>query len=258
MEMTGTYDRSLVILSILIAAFASYTALSLANRIRAAERGTRRVWLAAAAVAMGGGIWSMHFVAMLAFSVPGMSMSYDAGLTLLSLGLAVVFTGVGFSILGRRAGRRRQITAAGMLMGLGIVAMHYVGMAAMRMDAQLRYEQGWFALSIAIAIGAAIAALWLASRDQTIGRQIAAAGVMGLAISGMHYTGMQAAVFTHEAHVFPAQAGADVNQDELAAAIAAITLAILLLASGRRGWSGGSSPFRCARPVRRWASRSPT
>ena len=232
MEMTGTYDRSLVILSILIAAFASYTALSLANRIRAAERGTRRVWLAAAAVAMGGGIWSMHFVAMLAFSVPGMSMSYDAGLTLLSLGLAVVFTGVGFSILGRRAGRRRQITAAGMLMGLGIVAMHYVGMAAMRMDAQLRYEQGWFALSIAIAIGAAIAALWLASRDQTIGRQIAAACVMGLAISGMHYTGMQAALFTHEAHVGPALAGADVNQANLAAAIAAITLIILLLASG--------------------------
>ena len=126
------------------------------------------------------------------------------------------------------------------------------------MDAHLRYDPGWFALSIAIAMGAAIAALWLASRDQTIGRQIAAAGVMGLAISGMHYTGMQAAVFTHEAHVFPAQAGADVNQDELAAAIAAITLAILLLASGRRGWSGGSSPFRCARPARRWASRSPT
>ena len=99
MIMSGTHDVSLVVLSIVIAIVASFTALSLAGRVRASVGGPRRLWLTAAAVSLGGGIWSMHFVAMLSFSMPGLEMSYDLGLTLVSLGIALVFTGAGFAII---------------------------------------------------------------------------------------------------------------------------------------------------------------
>ena len=101
MTIVGTNDSILVVLSVLIAIFASYTALDLAGRIHASRGWIRRIWLSAAAVAMGGGIWAMHFVAMLAFSMPGMTVSYDPGLTILSLLLAVAVTGAGFVVMVR-------------------------------------------------------------------------------------------------------------------------------------------------------------
>ena len=133
MTTAGTHDAVLIAMSIAIAVLASYTALDLAARVRASAGWMRRAWLTAAAVAMGGGIWAMHFVAMLAFSIPGMRVSYDLTLTLLSLGIAIAVTGVGFVGLSRAPGSRARLTAAGLFMGLGVVAMHYVGMAAMRM-----------------------------------------------------------------------------------------------------------------------------
>src|SRR5215217_1799611 len=101
--VAGSHDAALVALSIVVATVASYTALDLAGRIQAATGWTRHVWLAAAAVAMGGGIWSMHFVAMLAFSMPGMEVHYNVGLTLISLGLPILVTGAGFFVISGKA-----------------------------------------------------------------------------------------------------------------------------------------------------------
>src|SRR5207302_5869399 len=163
MIVTGTYDPYLVTLSILVAAFASYTALDLGAHVAAARGLARRAWLAAAAITMGGGIWSMHFVAMLAFSMP-MPMSYDIGLTTLSLVVAIFVTGGGFYVISRQSASPLHLVLSGIFMGLGIVAMHYIGMAAMRGHAELSYDRLFVALSLIIAIGASTAALWLAFR----------------------------------------------------------------------------------------------
>ena len=200
MVVTGTYDPYLVALSILVASFASYTALDLGGRVALAEGLTHRIWLAAAALTMGGGIWSMHFVAMLAFMLP-MPMSYDVGLTVLSLVLAILVTGGGFYVISRPGASPLRLVLSGIFMGLGIVAMHYTGMAAMRGHVELSYDRLLVALSVIIAIGASTAALWLAFRTTDPGQKLVAAIVMGLAISGMHYTGMRAAIFTAHATV---------------------------------------------------------
>src|SRR5207253_8723183 len=131
MIVTGTHDPYLVALSILVASFASYTALNLGGHVGAARGLARRVWLVAAAITMGGGIWSMHFVAMLAFSMP-IPMSYDIRLTVLSLVVAIFVTGGGFYVISRQSASPLHLVLSGIFMGLGIVAMHYIGMAAMR------------------------------------------------------------------------------------------------------------------------------
>jgi NO-binding membrane sensor protein with MHYT domain len=140
MVVTGTHDPYLVALSILVASFASYTALDLSGHVGAAARGfARSVWLVAAAITMGGGIWSMHFVAMLAFIMP-IPMSYDIGLTTLSLVVAMFVTGGGFYVISRQSGPPLRLVLSGIFMGLGIAAMHYTGMAAMRGHAELSYD----------------------------------------------------------------------------------------------------------------------
>jgi len=196
MIMTGSHDSMLVAISISIAVAASYTALDLAGRIRASEGWLRRVWLVTAAIAMGGGIWAMHFVAMLAFSMPGMEVGYDVELTVVSLLVAIVVTGAGFAVMSRSRGAPGPLLVAGVFMGLGIVAMHYIGMAAMQMPTTLSYDRLWLAISVLIAVGAATAALWLASRESLLVVRFGAAAMMGAAISGMHFAGMRAAMFT--------------------------------------------------------------
>lgn len=230
--MAGTHDHLLVLLSLVIATFASFTALNLVNRVRESKGRVRQLWLGAAAVALGGGIWSMHFVAMLAFSMPGMVMSYDPGLTLLSFSIALLFTGLGFAIMNWESVSGWRIIAAGFLMGSGVLAMHYVGMAAMRMPATLSYDRLWLAASMLIAIGAATAAVWLAAREQKLSHRLVAALVMGVAISGMHYAGMRAAIFTAGAPVDMAQGAASVDQTVLAGLVSAVTVVILLIALG--------------------------
>src|SRR5712671_54915 len=194
MLVTGTHDPYLVALSILVASFASYTALDLAARAGAARGLARRLWLLAAAITMGGGIWSMHFVAMLAFIMP-VPLSYDVGLTTLSLVVAITVTGGGFYVISRQSASPLRLVLSGIFMGFGIAAMHYTGMAAMRGHAELSYDSLFVALSLIIAIGASTVALWLAFRTTDLGQKLVAAVVMGLAISGMHYTAMRAAIF---------------------------------------------------------------
>ena len=155
----------------------------------------------------------MHFVAMLAFVMP-IPMSYDIGLTALSLVVAIVVTGVGFHVISRRSASPLRLVLSGMFMGLGIVAMHYTGMAAMRGHADLSYDHLFVALSVVIAIGASIAALWLAFRTTQLLHKLGAAVVMGLAISGMHYTAMHAAIFAAHGPVTGTQGQANLEPDQ--------------------------------------------
>ncbi|AWN35742.1 MHYT domain-containing protein [Methylobacterium radiodurans] len=230
MAHAGTHDAVLVALSVLIAAAASYTALDLATRMRAASAWSSRAWLVTAAIAMGGGIWSMHFVAMLAFSLPGLEIGFDLRLTLLSLALPIVVTGLGFFVVNRPGAGTASLCLSGLVMGLGIAGMHYTGMAAMRMPADLRYDHLWVAVSILIAIGAAVAALWLAFHQTGVRFRLLAAVIMGLAVSGMHYAAMQGAVFSSGAPVDHARGVTSVNQTHLALWVTGTTFLILVLA----------------------------
>jgi C4-dicarboxylate-specific signal transduction histidine kinase len=172
----------------------------------------------------------MHFVAMLAFIMPT-PMSYDIGLTALSLVVAMFVSGSGFYVISRQSRSPLRLVLSGIFMGLGIAAMHYIGMAAMRGHAELSYDPLFVALSLVIAIGASTVALWLAFRTTDLGQKLVAAVVMGLAISGMHYTAMRAAIFTAHAPVHEAQVKASLDQTSLALAVAGITFIILVLAS---------------------------
>jgi NO-binding membrane sensor protein with MHYT domain len=226
MVFTGTYDPYLVALSILVAALASYTALDLGGRVAAARGLARHVWLAAAAITMGGGIWSMHFVAMLAFIMPT-RMSYDIGLTTFSLVVAIFVTGGGFYVISRYSGSPLRLVLSGIFMGLGIAAMHYIGMAAMMEHFELSYDRMFVALSLIIAIGASTAALWLAFRTTELVQKLIAAVVMGLAISGMHYTGMGGTTFAAHGPVSETRGYASLDQTNLALAVAGATFVIL-------------------------------
>jgi NO-binding membrane sensor protein with MHYT domain len=192
--MHGTYDAFLVGLSIVIAVLASFTALTLAGRVKEAVGRARMVWLVGAATALGGGIWSMHFVAMLAFSLQ-MPIQYNVALTAISLVAAIVVTALALYTVTRWSGLR-SLGIAGFFAGIGVATMHYMGMAAMEMNATVSYDPLIFGASIVIAVVAATAALWLALNLQAVWHKVAAALVMGAAICGMHYTGMAAAIFT--------------------------------------------------------------
>jgi NO-binding membrane sensor protein with MHYT domain len=230
MVVTGTYHPYLVALSILVASLASYTALDLGGHVRIARGLARRAWLVAAAITMGGGIWSMHFIGMLAFVMP-VPMSYDIELTIFSLVVAIVAAGGGFYVISRRGASPLRLVLSGIFMGLGIVAMHYTGMAAMRGHAELDYDRLFVALSVVIAIGASTAALWLAFQTTDLWQRLIAALVMGLAISGMHYTGMRAAIFTAHGSIHDDPANASLDQINLALAVAGFTFVILAFAS---------------------------
>jgi NO-binding membrane sensor protein with MHYT domain/signal transduction histidine kinase len=198
--MAGSYHPGLVLLSIVIAVVASYTGLDLAGRVAGMSGPARRVLLASGAAMMGVGIWSMHFVGMLAFRMD-MPMSYGTGLTALSMAAAILGAWAALLVVSRHLVTREALLAGGTFMGLAIAAMHYVGMAAMRMEAEIRYQPVLFVLSVLIAIGASVAALWLAfwfRREQRAWTwpKLGSALLMGVAISGMHYTGMAAARFT--------------------------------------------------------------
>lgn len=223
--MISQHDGWLVLFAVSIAICAAYTSLDLARRSRHSVPAFRMYWLGAASVALGGGIWAMHFVAMLAFHMPGMRASYDVALTALSFSLAVVCTGAGFAIFARATVTLTRLITAGLLMALGIVAMHYMGMAAMQGTAHVQYEELWILLSILIAIAAAIASLLLAARDHSALTQALAACFMGLAISGMHFAGMRAATF--HAVIPDEKSGVTLGQGYLATIVGILTFFIL-------------------------------
>jgi signal transduction histidine kinase/CheY-like chemotaxis protein len=224
------YHSGLVLVSIAVAILASYTALLFALRIRVATRQLAPAWLIGGGVAMGVGIWSMHFVGMLAMSLP-VEISYGLELTLLSMLIAIVVSTFALRIASRDRVSRKALVGAGFAMGIGICAMHYVGMTAIRMDPPIRYDPAWVIISFVIAIAASFAALGVAFAPagstfwHRHRREFGAVG-MGLAVAGMHYAGMVAARFP----IAAVSGGAVVNKGWLAGSVTAFTLLVLLTA----------------------------
>lgn len=186
----GHYDFLLVVVSYLVAVVASYTTLELAERFRQSRGFERWLWHIAAAVVLGGGIWSMHFIAILAYEIP-LTHTFAVPQTILSGLVAIGAVAVGLQIV-RGSSDWRRIAGAGVLVGLGIATMHYAGMAALRLPGQIYYKPGLFVLSAAIAVGAATVALWLACVLRLAWQRAVSALIMAVAVCGMHYAGMAA------------------------------------------------------------------
>jgi NO-binding membrane sensor protein with MHYT domain/signal transduction histidine kinase len=199
-EVVGSYNLGLVCLSFVIAVVASYTALDLALRIGESYGITKKIWIGGCAFSMGGGIWSMHFTAMLAYQLP-FEVSYDIWITLLSIIISIIASGIGLFLASAKPISISKIAMGGMIMGIGVASMHYTGMAAMGFAGSMYYKLGLFVLSIMVAILAATAALWLiinlSIKEQGVNAlwKFIGALVMGLAVFGMHYTGMAATIF---------------------------------------------------------------
>lgn len=228
--MTASYDYRLVALSVLIAVCASYAALDLAGRTTAARGRVRLAWLAGGATAMGLGIWSMHYIGMLAFSLP-VPVLYDWPTVLLSLLAAIFASGVALFFVSRKELGWRRATVGSAIMGSGIATMHYTGMAAMRLPAMCSYSPSFLILSVVLAIVISFVAIWLTFRlredDRApTGRKIGCAVVMGAAIPIMHYTGMTAARFTASS-MFPDTAHAVSTSTLGFAGVSAVTLLVL-------------------------------
>jgi NO-binding membrane sensor protein with MHYT domain/signal transduction histidine kinase len=199
-NLIGSYNYALVALSVLIAMFASYAALDLAGRVTAAGGWTRAVWLLGGAGAMGTGIWSMHYIGMLAFILP-IPVAYHWPTVLLSLFAAILASVVALGVVSRQKMGWLRALAGSVLMGAGIASMHYIGMAAMRLPAICQFNSFLVVLSVVFAVLISLAALWITFhlRYEKTGigwEKLAGAVVMGAAIPVMHYTGMAAASFT--------------------------------------------------------------
>jgi signal transduction histidine kinase/CheY-like chemotaxis protein len=236
--LTGHYDTPLVLVSIFVAIVASYAALSLAGRVSETRGRAMFAWIVGGAIAMGSGIWAMHFVGMLAFRLP-IPIAFDLSLTVASLLLPIAASGLVLWQVSRAELGWKRLGVSAVLMGIGINAMHYTGMAAMRMEPGIVYDPQLFALSVAIAIAASGLALWIAFHlrhnvPHVWLPRIGAAVVMGAAIVGMHYTGMAAASFPLDSVCTAASRG--VNQDGLA------TLVVIAI-SGVLGFALLASQF---------------
>ncbi len=192
--MPVSYDPPLVVLSVIIAVFGAFTCFQMGARLSFVQGIWRRTLLAGAALAMGGGIWSMHFVGMLALNLP-VIINYDTLLTLVSALVSILMTGIALFFAGIGARTPLKLGGGGLFMGLGISSMHYVGMAAIRANCIITYSPPLVVASVVVGILASTAALWLAFNLKRGWHMIPAAIVMGLAVSGMHYTAMAAASF---------------------------------------------------------------
>jgi NO-binding membrane sensor protein with MHYT domain/signal transduction histidine kinase/ActR/RegA family two-component response regulator len=235
--LTPRYDPWLVIVSVLIASFASYVALDLAKRVvPAGNRSVALTWWIGGSVAMGTGIWSMHFVGMLAFSLP-IALGYTPLLTFVSWAAAVGVSVVALGLASRGSLTWGRLAGGSLAMGAGICAMHYLGMGALDMSPPIVWDAVLVAASAAIAVGASAAALviffWLKRviKGREVGYQGAAAAVMGFAISGMHYTGMAAAGFPEGSVCLSATRLSSTSLSLLVGAAAVTVLGLTLFAS---------------------------
>lgn len=191
----ATYSQELVVLSLVISAVGAFAALTASGRIIGQGRRIDMLNVAASGVALGGiGVWSMHFIGMLAVRV-NMGVSYSMVETLLSLVVAIVGSAAALMWVAGRPDSLPRIAGAGVLLGLGVCGMHYLGMYGMRFAGYLAWDWLQVAMSVGIAIVAATAALWLAFRVRSFTGRLAASVVMAGAVSAMHYTGMAAADF---------------------------------------------------------------
>ncbi|UZE31393.1 EAL domain-containing protein [Pseudomonas asplenii] len=234
--LIGSYSSSLVFISLCVAILASYTALDLAGRIATARGRAVYLWIGGGALAMGVGIWSMHFVGMLAFRLP-IELGYDGLITALSLLIAILSSGFALWLVSQPSLPLMQLAFGALIMGAGISAMHYTGMAALRMQPGIDYDPTLFSASLLIAVSASAAALWIAFhlRHNTPHIRLARSGaavIMGVAIVGMHYTGMAAANFAEGSFCGAAASGLAVKGlDNLVLVTSLAVLSIALLTS---------------------------
>jgi NO-binding membrane sensor protein with MHYT domain len=171
----------------------AFLGLRCVTRARAHDGRARVPWLVLAAVSVGAaGIWVMHFIAMLGFSIPGQQIKYNIAITIISMLISVVVVGIGLFIVGYSPGGLAPLLAGGVIIGIGVAAMHYMGMAAMSMPDKVSYNPFLVAVSVLIAIVAGTAGLWAGTRVRGIGATAGASLIMGVAVTGMHYTGMAA------------------------------------------------------------------
>jgi NO-binding membrane sensor protein with MHYT domain len=223
--ISPTYNGALVTISFVIAAVGAYSALEMIARMRTSSSARARCWRAGSAVALGGSIWSMHFVAMLAINIP-FSVTYNASLTALSLVVAIAVVALGLEIGGIGRPNIVRVCAAGTVIGLGVASMHYIGMAAIIFSGSVAYAPGLWGLSILIAISAAGVSLWLSmTMDDALERSFAAI-IMAVAVFGMHFTGMAATVF--QVGPLPQIEGIEANRLAMIGAGITLSLAVLV------------------------------
>jgi len=233
----GKYDLRLIALSYLVAVFASYIALDMVGRLRDRNntKASSMLWWLGGSIAMGAGIWSMHFIGMLSFTIPGLNLQYDISWTVISLIVAICASGFALYLLKKSIFNIVHLIAGGVILGLAIASMHYTGMEGMLITLNIRYLPELFMLSIIIAIVASEAAIWLALKSNTVIARLrsrikfGSAIIMGIAICGMHYTGMAASIFTPCANPVLTQSGA-LDPSILAMSIASVTFIILSIA----------------------------
>jgi NO-binding membrane sensor protein with MHYT domain len=230
------YEPFLIGLSYIISVLGSYTALQLAIAIpQARDRGTVLGWVTGAAIALGGGaIWAMHFIGMNAADM-GMPVAYDRTLTVASLLMAIAASGIGLYIVGRGEPSLGKLLAAGVLTGLGVASMHYTGMTAMIVPATISYDTTLFVLSLVIAVVAATVALWLAFNLRGNLQRFGSALVMGVAVCGMHYTGMYAMEMKHTPAAM-ASAEMALSASNLAYLVFGVSALLLLLLLAFSAW----------------------
>lgn len=226
--LATSYDSFIVIVSVLVAMLASFTALDMAGRVVHSTGKVALVWLFGGGFSMGIGIWAMHFIGMLSMNME-MVMSYNAGLTAFSAAIAVCASIFALWLVCNGDLPLPRLAGGALILGSGVVAMHYTGMAALMFSPGIVWKLGWVALSVAIALAASGTALWLAFnlREGQTSRvtllRIGASVVMGCAIAGMHYTGMMAAEFPVHSH----PVGQGVNSNWLAILVTVVTISIL-------------------------------
>ncbi len=197
-----SYGLVTPVLGYLMSCLGAFLGLRCTSRARATTGRERLRWLLLAALSIGTtGIWVMHFIAMLGYTVPGQVIHYNVLITIASMVIAVVVVGIGLLIVGFGAQNWRTLLLAGTFTGLGVAAMHYTGMAAVRLSGRMTFSPVLFTLSVVIAIVAATAALWAGLNLSGLRATLGASLIMGVAVSGMHYTGMAALHMWPEARV---------------------------------------------------------
>jgi NO-binding membrane sensor protein with MHYT domain len=189
-----TYGLLNPVLGYLMSCLGAFIGLRCLTRARVYSGGIRALWLSLAAVAIGAtGIWAMHFIGMLGYTIPGQTITYNVPLTIASMLVAVAVVAVGLFIVGfSKSQTLIRLLTGGVIVGLGVASMHYLGMEAMNIPDMMSYNAVLVALSVLIAIAAGTAALYAGLRVRGIGATLGASALMGVAVSGMHYTGMAA------------------------------------------------------------------
>ncbi|MFI8907942.1 MHYT domain-containing protein [Streptomyces albidoflavus] len=269
--MQGTVDGFSYGLVTPVAAFlmaALGGALGLRCTVRSLHGGQtfKAGWLALGAASIGCGIWTMHFVGMMGFSVAESAISYDVPLTLVSLGVAIVVVGIGVFIVGYRGTGPATLATAGLVTGLGVAAMHYIGMYSMSLRGEFAYDPVLVVLSVLIAVVAATAALWAAMTVRGFLPSLGASAIMGVAVTGMHYTGMSAMTVHLDGHASRLVQGGSMTTVLLPMLFGPLVLLLVagvivmfdpLLISGEDTWNGAREPRARRRPQGRHTAPAP-